>query len=164
MPTEMPALSPAVLAQTREAAAQFQLAANAPAAGGYKLLYITVPGCGGFHSYDNLRRAQAMGIDVQYMNVFSPGQPFIEKDRETGKPVRAPGGTLSLRAGNTVSNAFNFLQSKQLDASEATHAVLLGPDGRPIHEFASTKGNFIQELQRYLPPAFRSQGRSNIRS
>lgn len=161
MPPENLALSPAALAQTQAAAAQFQLAANAPA-NGYKLLYITVPGCGGFHSYDNLRQAQAMGIDVQYMNVFSPGQPFIEKDRETGKMVRAPGGTLSLRAGNTVGNAFNFLARNQLDASEATHAVLLRPNGSVAHEFESTKGNFLQELRRYLPAT--QQGRGHQRS
>lgn len=152
------ALSAAAHQATQAAAVQFQLAAAAPSQG-YRLVYMTVPGCGDFHSYDNLRRAAKMGIQVQYMNVFHPGQVFAEPDKATGRIVAAPGQ--SLRAG-TIADAMNYLGTKGLDVSEATHAVLLRPDNSVAREFNSTKDpNFLRELQRFTqsPPA-RSAGRA----
>lgn len=142
-------LTPAVQQATQAAAAQFQLAVNAPAQG-YRLLYITVPGCSGFHNYDNLRHLDAMGIQLQYVNVFNPGQTFVEKDKVSGKPINAPGH--SLRA-SSIAEAINYLASKGLDVSESTHAVLLRPDGSVMHEFNSTKDpNFMRDVQRLTHP------------
>lgn len=140
------ALSSAAMVATQAAVEQFMLAAAAPTAQGYRLLYITQSGCGTRHSYENMRKAERLGVTLQYVNFQNEiGAVFIENG------VRAPGQ--SLRA-ESYAQAQNYVISKGLEVYDSGKAVLIAPNGQPVHVFSSTQGdNFLRELQRYLPPA-----------
>ncbi|MFM9890843.1 MAG: hypothetical protein ACKVOE_09450 [Rickettsiales bacterium] len=158
MPTPLAQL-PAVAQATIEVArAQFEKASNSPASGGYRLLYVAFPGCGSQHDYTNLIRADNLpGVTLQYVSVFSPGVPFTEKNRITGKIETAPGISLSA-PGNTQGERYNaasqFLRSKGLELYDVSHAVLMRADGTVIKEFDSTKGpGFLSEVTRLTQSA-----------
>lgn len=171
------ALSSAAMVATQAAVEQFMLAAAAPSGRGYRLLIVAQLGCGGYHDYRNLQRAEAMGIKVEYVNINNPGKRFVDKDRD-GKLVAAPGEPVPFvddrydaylrnaldRNDYLQGKAFNYLRSKRLEFYDATKAVLLDANGTVVHKFESTKGqNFLNELQSYMQPS-RSPARGAQRS
>ena len=152
------ALSSAAMAATQAAAEQFQLAAAAQSARGYRLLYIAQSGCGSSHSYGNLNKAQqSLGVTLQYANFSYSGfgSDFVEKG------VRAPGH--SLRA-KSYDQAQRYVNSKGLEVYDTSKAVLLDANDNVVHKFESTKGQeFLLELKRYLPSA-QTPARGAVRS
>lgn len=150
------ALSSAAMAATQAAAEQFMLAAAAPSGRGYRLLYIAQKGCGARHSYDNLYKAEGLGVTVQYANFTydGVGADFVENGR------RAPGYSLP---AESYAQLQRYVNSKGLETYDAGKAVLIAPNGN-YHVFESTKGQeFLLELKRYLPSA-QTPARGAVRS
>lgn len=147
MPNQTAAnFSPAVLEQAREATAGIQLAANKPGAGEYRLVYYAVSGCGEMHSYNNLRRADALpNVRLNYINAFDPEKPF------PGAPgIQLVGNPYTgQRFGNVAGVINKFSVPFDYELSEAPRIVLIAPNGKVVREFPnSTSPNFVNEVAR----------------
>lgn len=144
------------------ATAQFQRAAGDNTTTSYRLIYVAGANCGTSHNYENLRRAEKLGIKVEYVNSTSLGQ--IHADKINGETVTAPGTSVKFE-DNRLMKAFppstqykqqkanEFLAPKGLMIFSYTQAVLIDANDKVVRTFESTMGSdFIPKLEEAVRP------------
>ena len=113
---------------------------------GYRVLYSAINGCGGVtHNFNNLRRLQNSGVDVQYVN----SNPAPDRMPVSGNP-----------AGRQINNSFAqgaaLLERYGLSVF-SSDVLLIDPNNRVIGRFDSRQGNFVSSVLARIPAQARGQ-------
>lgn len=113
---------------------------------GYRVLYSAINGCGGVtHNFNNLRRLQNSGVDVQYVN----SNPAPDRMPVSGNP-----------AGRQINNSFAqgaaLLERYGLSVF-SSDVLLIDPSNRVIGRFDSRQGNFVSSVLARIPAQARGQ-------